>query len=188
MWAALMSMITRGKVAGATVGPRTELQVTALDNETFNGVELLLPPGYTARPSPGADVMILQCNGTRDHKVALAGDAVGQVQVDLQPGEWGLVGNGHRIILRTGKIELVDKAGSSLVLDGTGNIIATPNGGQFQVNAPIAASQGMAVTGAITATANVTAGFGTTNIGLLGLEESGVTPGGGDSGPPVPGT
>jgi phage gp45-like len=188
MLSTLLSMITRGKVAAATVGPRTVLQVTALDNETFSGVELVLPPGYTARPAAGADVIVLQCNGTRDHKVALAGDAVGEVQADLEPGERGLVGSGHRIILRTSKIELVDKAGSSLVLDGSGNIIATPNGGEFQVNGPLTASEGMAVTGAITATGNVTAAFGTTNIALIGLEESGVTPGGGDSGPPVPGT
>jgi phage gp45-like len=183
-------MITRGKVASATVGPRTVLQVTGLDNETFNGVELLLPPGYVARPDAGADVMILQCNGTRDHKVALAGDTVGQVQSDLQPGEFGFVGFGHRIIFRTNKIEAVDKAGSSLVLDGAGNIVATPNGGNFIVNAPIKATQGMAVTGAMTATGQVTAGYGVAgeNIGLIGLQVTGVVSGSANSGPPVPGT
>jgi phage gp45-like len=102
----LWSMITRGKVAAATVGPRTVMQVTGLDNETFDGVELLLPPGYTARPAANADVMILQCNGTRDHKVALAGDTVGQVQIDLAPGEFGLVGFGSIIIFRQNQLEV----------------------------------------------------------------------------------
>ena len=102
----LWSMITRGKVASATVGPRTVLQVTGLDNETFNGVELLLPPGYVARPAAGADVMILQCNGTRDHKVAIAGDTVGQVQSDLQPGEFGFSGFGSIIIFRQNQLQV----------------------------------------------------------------------------------
>jgi phage gp45-like len=106
MLSMLLSLITRGKVSSAKVGPRTVMQVTGLDNETFNGVELLLPPGYTARPAQGADVMILQCNGTRDHKVALAGDTVGQVQADLQPGEFGLVGFGSIIIFRQGQLQV----------------------------------------------------------------------------------
>jgi phage gp45-like len=188
MLSTLLSMITRGKVASATVGARTILQVTGLDNETFNGVELLLPPGYTARPAAGADVTILQCNGTRDHKVALAGDLVGEVQADLEPGEFGLIAFGHRILLRTNVVQIYDKTGSSIILDGVGNITARPSSGVFIVDGPLSVSSGMTVTGAITATGQVTAGFGTQNIGLLGLEVTGVEAGGADSGAPVPGT
>lgn len=103
-WSSLLSMITRGKVASATVSERTVLQVTGLDNEAFGGVELLLPPGYVARPAEGADVLILQCNGTRDHKVGIAGDTAGQTQADLAPGEFGFVGFGATIIFRQGKL------------------------------------------------------------------------------------
>lgn len=109
----LLSMITRGKVASSSVQERTVLQATGLDNEAFNGVELLLPPGYVARPAQGADIVILQCNGTRDHKVALAGDAAGAVQADLEEGEFGFVGFGSRIIFRQGKLEV----SSSLPID-----------------------------------------------------------------------
>lgn len=103
MLSMLLSMITRGKVRGSQVKQRTVLQVDGLDDETFNGVELLLPPGMVARPASGADILILQCNGTRDHKVALAGDMAGQVQEDLAEGEFGFTGFGATMIFRKGK-------------------------------------------------------------------------------------
>jgi hypothetical protein len=42
--------------------------------------------------------------------------------------------------------------------------------------------------GPVSVVDDVTAGAGTTNISVLNLRVSGVEPGGGDSGPPVPGT
>lgn len=106
MWSTLLSMITRGKVSSSEVTQRTVLQVTGLDNEAFAEVELLLPPGYVARPSKDADIIILQCNGTRDHKVAIAGDSAGQVQADLAEGEFGFMGFGASIIFRQGKLSV----------------------------------------------------------------------------------
>ena len=97
---ALRSGVTRAKVTQATVGPRTILQVTGLDNESFDGVELLLPPGYVALPTAQSDVLLLQCNASRDHKVALGGDLVGQTVADLAPGEGGLRFGTHQVILR----------------------------------------------------------------------------------------
>jgi phage gp45-like len=88
---AVRSMVTRAKVTGAAVGARTILQISGLDGETKATVELLLPPGYSARPLAGADVLALQVMGTRDHMVALGGDNAGVDAItSLAAGEFGL--------------------------------------------------------------------------------------------------
>ncbi|MGI4851899.1 MAG: phage baseplate assembly protein domain-containing protein [Janthinobacterium lividum] len=97
----------RGKVAGSAIATRTMLTITGLDNETFQSVELLLPYGMVARPAPGADILIQQINGQRDHKVALAGDHTEDAVSDLQPGEVGLSRNGQTVLLRSTGIEIV---------------------------------------------------------------------------------
>lgn len=132
--AALRSTVTRGKVTAAVVGPRTLLQVAILDNETNQSVELLLPPGYSARPLPGADVLPLQVLGSRDHLVALGGDSAGQDAIaDLAPGEFGLrhPATGAQIVFRnTGTHEIT---GATWLITGdlhvTGAVIAGFNGG-----------------------------------------------------------
>lgn len=103
----LESMITRGKVVSAQLGPRTLLNLTGLDGEAFDQVELLLPPGYCALPVADSDILILQANGVRNHKIAVAGDAIADRQADLQPGEVGISRNGQRVILRQGYVEMV---------------------------------------------------------------------------------
>lgn len=88
---AVRSLVSRGKVAQATIGPRTILQITGLNNETKQSAELLLPPGYSAAPLAGADVTVLQVLGSRDHLVAIGGDmAGGDAIANLAPGEFGL--------------------------------------------------------------------------------------------------
>jgi phage gp45-like len=104
---AMRSMVTRGKVAAAVVGPRTLLQVTGLQNETKTGVELLLPPGYFARPAPGADVVILQVLGDRGHVVALGGDTAGQAYTAAASGEFGISNGTQTIIIHSDHIELI---------------------------------------------------------------------------------
>jgi phage gp45-like len=106
----LVSMVTRGKVQLAVVGPRTMLQVTALDGETFSNVELLLPPGVFALPAGSADVLLLQVNGTRDHKVALGGDNIADRQADLQAGDRGMARGTARLIFRNNMTVLQDPA------------------------------------------------------------------------------
>lgn len=113
--ATVTSMVTRGVVTNAIIGPRALCDMTGLDNEIFAGVELLLPYGYCARPLPGADVLILQANAVRDHKVALGGDAIEDRQADLQPGEVGISRAGQRVILRDGFVEIVSGAAIRLV-------------------------------------------------------------------------
>ena len=125
---ALRSVVTRGKVTGAAVGGRTLLQITGLDGEVKQSVELLLPPGYTAAPAAGADIVLLPVLGSRDHLVALGGDAVGQATPDLAPGDFGLRhASGRQVILRTGWTEITDPVKVKVMaplLECSGNITA----------------------------------------------------------------
>ena len=100
----LRSMVTRGKVTAAIVGPRTLLQITGLEGEVKHTVELLLPPGYSARPVAGADVTVFQVLGSRDHMVALGGDTSSQDAIsNLAPGEFGLRhASGLQQVMRNG--------------------------------------------------------------------------------------
>jgi phage gp45-like len=113
--ASISSLITRGKVLAARMSVRTLVQISGLDQEEFSNVELLLPPGYVALPIEGSDVILLQANGVRDHRVALAGDTTADAVPDLAPGEIGLSRNGRRVILRTGYTEIVDPVEIRLV-------------------------------------------------------------------------
>ena len=108
--AAMRSMVYRGKVAAAVVGSRTLLQITGLMNEVKVSVPLLLPPGMSARPLPGADVALFQVLGSRDHVVALGGDFAGQDAIaGLAPGEFGFrnsVSGTQMVFRNTGTIQV----------------------------------------------------------------------------------
>ena len=124
---AIRTVVSRGKVRASTVGSRTVLQVTGLDGEVKQNVELLLPPGYSARPGVGSDVMLLQVLGQRDHLVALAGDAIGDAIPDLADGEFGLRSGTRTIVFRAGHIEITDPVKVRLVtplLEVTGAVVA----------------------------------------------------------------
>lgn len=126
---AIRSATVRGKVAASRVGPRTLLLVRGLHNEAVSVVELLLPPGYSARPAAGADVLLMQVLGSRDHLVALGGDALGaDTIVDLQPGELGLRHGARQIVIRTDHVEVTS---DKVVLRAT-----TSGAGPVQVTAP----------------------------------------------------
>jgi phage gp45-like len=112
---AVRLMGARGKVAQSAIGPRTLLQVTRHEGETFNSVELILPPGYAARPLAGSDLLVFQVGGLADHKVALGGDNTADTVADLQPGEFGIATAGKRVILRKGYVEIVDPVEIRLV-------------------------------------------------------------------------
>ena len=124
---AVASTVTRAKVSTATIGPRTMLQVTGLDNEVFDDVELLLPFGMVALPVAGSDVMLFQVNGSRDHKVALMGDNTGDVVATLGPGEIGFSRNGQTVLLRANGVEVVTPLAINLAAPTTtagGNLVA----------------------------------------------------------------
>jgi len=105
---AIRSTVTRAIVTNAQVGPRTILQVSGLDNEDVQTVELLQPPGRSSNPAAGTDVVVLQVTGTRDHLLALGGDMLGQAIAGLLAGEFGdQDARGQRIGYRTALLEIV---------------------------------------------------------------------------------
>jgi phage gp45-like len=112
---AVRLMLTRVKVAASVVGPRVLLQVERYDGEVFNSIELLLPPGYQARPVAGADGLIVQVGSLAAHKVMLGGDNTADTLADLQPGEFGIATGGKRVMLRKNYVEIVDPAEIRLV-------------------------------------------------------------------------
>ena len=121
-------MVTRGKVTQAAISGRTLVQSTAL-GETLNAIELLLPPGYSAMPAAGADVLLFTVLGARDHVVALGGDTANADQISgLAPGEFGLRnprGNCQAIFRNSGTIELSGPVALTGNLAVTGDISAT---------------------------------------------------------------
>jgi phage gp45-like len=102
LWHRLCGVVTRGKFQTSSVQGRTIVQVQGLDQEEFGAVELLLPPGYVARPLPTdtADPLILEIAGQSGHKVAIGGDDTADSVGDLQPGECGLSRASQTILLR----------------------------------------------------------------------------------------
>ena len=105
--AALRVLLTRGKVTDTRIGARTLLQFTGLQGEIKQPVELLVPPGYVCRPSVGADLLIMEVGGQRDHLVALGGDATGVTVTDLKAGEAGIRCGNNWVVVRQDKVEII---------------------------------------------------------------------------------
>ncbi len=122
------SAITRGKIAACALSGRSLAQITGLAGETKASVEVLHPYGWFANLPPGADVVLLQVMGTRDHLVALGGDALGQ-NVASAPGEFGAKHSLGALVHLTndGKITLQDASGAKVVLNNNGQIVVTGN-------------------------------------------------------------
>lgn len=122
--AAIRSLVTRGKVVRSGISSRSVILVDALANEQFP-VELLLPPGMSARPKVGGDVLLFQVLGTRDHVVALGGDSTGQAIADLSESEFGFALDGVRIVWRTDRIEITTTSGKMLEVVADGPVSIT---------------------------------------------------------------
>lgn len=174
---AIANMVARGKVAGSSVGKRTVLQVTQYDRDTKNGVELLLPYGFSANPVAG-DVLVLSVGGVRDHQVALGADDTALRIGDLAAGEFGFRdARGQQVVFRSTGIVVT----GALAVD-----VECPNG-----NVTIHAPNG---TVAVNAQAIHVGADGATLHKLVhdafvalfnGHTHSGVVSGGGTSGVPV---
>ncbi len=136
-------LVTRAQVTQAAISGRTLVQSEAL-GETLNAIELLLPPGYSAVPDAGADVVLFTVLGARDHVVALGGDTANADQIaGLAPGEFGLRnprGNCQAIFRNSGTIEL----SGTLALTGSAT-----------------------VTGALTVSGNISSGENVTAVGTI---------------------
>jgi phage gp45-like len=119
-------LMTRGIVKSAAVAKRIMISVDGLASESGRQIELLLPPGYSARPSNG-DVVLLQVGGSRAHLVALGGDTAGKHISDLAPGEFGITdGAGQQIVIRTDRIEITTN--KKIAVTATGDATITAGG------------------------------------------------------------
>ena len=69
----LKNIIARGVVALSDAAKKMQtVQVRLLANETKDGLEHFEPYGYTARPQPGAEAVVLFVEGDRSHGVCIA--------------------------------------------------------------------------------------------------------------------
>lgn len=111
LWSRLFSVVTRTKVTAAKMGTvRTALNLKSLEGEAFTNIALQLPMGMSAVPGVGADVIVLEVNGNRDHKVALYADDPALRIKDLKPGEFGFSDkNGNRVVFRADTLEVTAK-------------------------------------------------------------------------------
>jgi phage gp45-like len=153
---AIRSAVTRAQVVQSGVSARCIVLVDGLANERFV-VELLLPFGMSARPTPGADVLVLQPLGSRDHAVAIGGDAVGGAIADLAQGEFGFSMGGVQIAWRLDRIEISTTAEKPIVLNADGPVTVESATGSISLTASkgsvtVAARDGIALNtpGAVT--------------------------------------
>jgi len=86
----LSLMVTRGvvKLIKDTGGLQT-LQLTALADETLDGVERIQQYGFTAHPHPESDCLILNVGANRSHPIVIAVDDR-RYRLKLSPGEVAL--------------------------------------------------------------------------------------------------
>lgn len=148
-----MSEPTRGRILSTrTRGGRALAEVELADGDTRTRVELLMPYGASALPEQGADVLIFEVGGNRDHLVALMADATGLRIPGLQPGEVGLRDKrGQQVVLRSDCVEIVSALEVRIMAPGAG----------VKVTGNVAIEGKLTVTETIVATGNVTgAGVG----------------------------
>ena len=184
-------MVTRAKIATCALTGRSLAQITGLAVETKQNVEVLHPFGWFANLPAGADVVMLQVMGARDHLVALGGDVLGQ-NMPSAAGEFGAKHGAGAFLHFTndGKITLQDASGAALIALNNGTIEINAN---LRVLGDITTAAGsfgtgaMSVAGSIAATADVIAGAGSANISQLGHLHSNGN-GGADTGAPIAGT
>ncbi len=122
------SAITRGKIVACALAGRSLAQVTGLAGETKQSVEVLHPYGWFANLPAGADVVLLQVMGTRDHVVALGGDALGQ-NVASAAGEFGAKHSAGAFAHFTndGKVTIQDASGAQWIMNNNWQVIVKGN-------------------------------------------------------------
>lgn len=112
------------------------LQITALADETLDGVEHFQPFGFTSRAPAGAEAILASLSGYRGKPVVL-------MVTDRRFRPAGL---------EDGESMLFDKTGSMVHLKADGTIEITPSGGEITIDGDVN------VTGTLTATTDVVGG------------------------------
>ncbi|MFH5926449.1 phage baseplate assembly protein V [Roseomonas xinghualingensis] len=150
-----MSEPTRGKIVSTrTRGGRALATVLLANGDMRNRVELLMPYGISALPEEGADVMVLEVGGNRDHLVALMADASALRIPGLAPGEVGFRDKrGQQVVLRSDGVEIIGALKVTIVSSGPVEVKAPA----VIMTAPLVTVVGnLEVEGTITATQNIT--------------------------------
>lgn len=125
--ASVRRIVTRGKVTRArTLGGRVLLDMTMTDGERRRDVELLLPTGVTALPANGADLVVLEVGGNRQHLVAMVADDPNLRITGLAPGEFGMRdAQGQQVIFRADGIAIEGALKIDVTASGPVNVTAT---------------------------------------------------------------
>lgn len=120
----LRRVVTRGKVTAAqTRAGRVLVDMTLFDGERRRNIELLLPTGVSALPGVGADLVVLEVGGNRQHLVAMVADDPGLRVADLAPGEFGMRdANGQQVIFRGDRIEVSGALRIDITTSGPVNV------------------------------------------------------------------
>jgi phage baseplate assembly protein V len=146
---------TRGRIVSTrTRGGRALATVLLANGDTRTRVELLMPYGLSALPEEGADVMVLEVGGNRDHLVAMMADATGLRIPGLAPGEVGLRDKrGQQVVLRGDGVEIIGALKVTIISSGPVEMTAP----EVTMTAPTVRVVGnLEVEGTITATQDIT--------------------------------
>ena len=119
----LSNMMARGTVTLVNAATKLQsLQLRLLAGETKDQVEYLEPYGLTSNPNPGAECLVLFLDGDRSHGVVVCVADRRYRLKNLASGEVALYDDqGQSIILLRKGIQLTDKAGSTLSMNGDGS-------------------------------------------------------------------
>lgn len=132
-----------------------QLQVEALANEVLDQVEHWEPYGYTSRPHPGAEALLLSLGGRRGHTVAVnVADRRFRLK-NLKPGEVALYDDLGNVIVferdqvRVEAVQHIDVTAPTCHITAT-----TTHDGNVTINGNVV------VDGNITASGDITDGVG----------------------------
>lgn len=146
-----------------TANGRPFVQFIATGGEACDA-EMVQPFGLSSQPVKGAGAIVLNLNGDRSHAVAInVGD------------------NRYRVDVGVGEVALYNQDGATIHLKA-GRIIEI-DADQVNINCDVAITGAVDITGDVATTGTLT--NNDINVGAT-HQHSGVTSGGGTSGPPVP--
>lgn len=154
----LGNMIARGTVTLVNAATKMQsLQLRLLAGEVKDGVEHLEPYGLTSNPNAGAECVALFMDGDRSHGVVVCvADRRYRVR-GLATGEVVLHDDqGQTVHLQRGGVQITDKAGSVVAMNGDGTGSMTFASG-LTINANTRVVGTLDVSEAITSGASITA-------------------------------
>ena len=154
----LGNMLARGTVTLSNAATKMQtLQLRLLAGEAKDAVEHFEPYGLTSHPNPGAEAMALFLDGDRSHGVVVCVSDRRYRLRGLATGEVALYDDqGQSVRLLRGGVQITDKAGSVVAMNGNGTGSLTFASG-LTINANTKVVGTLEVTEAITSDASITA-------------------------------